>query len=79
VEFRDNNFWQNFEMLDGTEAEAEEKRRPTESLAQEVQTRVIEAFEVRLYCRVGTKIFVENAVKLKFFIPKINIFMLSVK
>jgi hypothetical protein len=34
-------------MLDGTEAEAEEKRRPTESLAQEVQARVIEAFEVR--------------------------------
>ena len=26
--------------------EGEEKRRPTESLAQEVQTRVIEAFEV---------------------------------
>jgi hypothetical protein len=34
-------------MMDGAEAEAEEKRRPTESLAQEVQTRVIEAFEVR--------------------------------
>jgi hypothetical protein len=34
--------------MDGAEADAEEKRRPTESLAQEVQTRVIEAFEVHI-------------------------------
>jgi hypothetical protein len=54
-------------MLDGTEAEAEEKRRPTESLAQEVQTRVIEAFEVRLYCRVRTKIFPRKCCKTQVF------------
>jgi hypothetical protein len=55
-------------MLDGTEAEAEEKRRPTESLAQEVQTRVIEAFEVRSYSvELEQKYFGENVVKLKFF------------
>jgi hypothetical protein len=35
--------------MDGAEAEGEEKRRPTESLAQEVQTRVIEAFEVMCF------------------------------
>jgi len=32
--------------MDGEEAEGEEKRRPTEVLGHEVQTRVIEAFEV---------------------------------
>ena len=47
-------------MMEGAEADAEEKRRPTESLAQEVQTRVVEAFEVKTSYNKGFKIFWTN-------------------
>jgi len=40
-------------MMEGAEADAEEKRRPTESLAQEVHTRVVEAFEVKISYNKG--------------------------